>query len=649
MYAMDKKRWIRVLVFIVIMAAISTRLTFPKGNSQDGNAENGSSTLVYKDPHQPVEVRVEDLLSRMTLAEKIGQMTQIERVVATPAIIRDLGIGSVLNGGGSSPGTNASPTMLADMVDSFQDGALSSRLGIPMIYGTDAVHGHNNVYGATIFPHNIGLGATRDTDLVKRIGAATALEVRATGIPYAFAPCVAVCRDPRWGRSYECYSEDTEVVLKMAEIIEGLQGSPPEEHPNGYPYVDGRMKVVACAKHFVGDGGTEGGINEHNTLATYYDLFRIHMRPYLYSLAKGVSTIMASYSSWNGAKMHANDYLLTRILKDELGFKGFVISDWEGIDRITSPPGSNYSYSVSSSINAGIDMVMVPFNFEKFISNFTEVANSGEISMSRIDDAVRRILRVKLIAGLFEHPKTDRSLLGMVGNPAHREIAREAVQKSLVLLKNGNRGEKPLLPLNKNAQKILVAGSHADNLGYQCGGWTISWAGSSGSTTVGTTILEAIKKAVSPATEVVYEENPDSDFLEGKEFSYAIVVVGETPYVETMGDNSVLTIPLNGPEVINAVCNKNMKCLVIMISGRPLVVEPYLKKMDAFVAAWLPGSEGQGVADVIFGDYDFHGRLPITWFKNVDQLPMNFGDENYDPLFPFGFGLSMNLQRNSIH
>ncbi|KAH9324700.1 hypothetical protein KI387_004878, partial [Taxus chinensis] len=645
---MAMKGWSRVrfLVVVVIMASICSQWSSSEGdhmNPQNTISEHRNSTAIYKDPHQPVEDRVEDLLSEMTLAEKIGQMTQIERVVATPAIIKELGIGSILNGGGSIPGPKASARVWADMVDSFQDGALSTRLGIPMIFGTDAVHGHNNVYGATIFPHNIGLGATRDIDLVKRIGVATALEVRATGIPYAFAPCVAVCRDPRWGRCYECYSEDTEVVEKMTEIITGLQGSPSEEHPNGYPYVGGGVNVVACAKHFVGDGGTTGGINEHNTLASYNDLFQVHMRPYLYSLAKGVSTIMVSYSSWNGEKMHANHYLLTRILKEELGFKGFIISDWEGIDRITSPPGTNYTYSVLASINAGVDMVMVPFQFQTFINNLTDLVKTDQISMSRIDDAVRRILRVKFIAGLFEQPKTNRSLLGMVGNPAHRVIAREAVRKSLVLLKNGKTPEKLLLPLNKNAKRILVAGSHADNLGYQCGGWTISWEGSSGATTIGTTILDAIKRAVSPVTQVVYEENPDPNFLEGKEFSYAIVVVGETPYVESTGDNSILTIPLNGTEVINNICDKDIKCLVIMISGRPLVVEPYLNKMDAFVAAWLPGSEGEGVTDVIFGDYDFQGKLPRTWFKTVDQLPMNFGDKHYDPLFPFGFGLSMNI------
>eukprot|EP00252_Welwitschia_mirabilis_P010826 TRINITY_DN2439_c0_g1_i1.p1 TRINITY_DN2439_c0_g1~~TRINITY_DN2439_c0_g1_i1.p1 ORF type:complete len:437 (+),score=69.95 TRINITY_DN2439_c0_g1_i1:1015-2325(+) len=431
----------------------------------------------------------------------------------------------------------------------------------------------------------------------------------------------------------------------MTDIILGLQGTPPKGHPSGQPFVGGGLNVIACAKHFVGDGGTVKGINENNTIAEFNDLHKIHMLPYFDALAKGVSTIMASYSSWNGVKMHANHYLLTRVLKSEMDFKGFVISDWEAIDRITSPPKANYSYSVYASISAGIDMVMVPADFRAFITELTALVDSNKISMSRIDDAVRRILRVKFTAGMFEQPFTDTSLSsGIVGNLAHRELAREAVRKSLVLLKNGNTPRKPLLPLDRNAPKILVTGSHADNLGYQCGGWTITWNGLSGATTIGTTILEAIKSTVSETTEVVYEQNPDDKYLEkNKGFSYIVAVIGEPPYAETVGDNAHLTIPLGGIDVINNVCgNKDaVPCLVVMISGRPLVLEPFLHKIDAFVAAWLPGTEGHGVTDVIFGDFDFQGRLPRTWFRRTDQLPLNVGDKDYDPLFPYGFGLTM--------
>jgi len=593
----------------------------------------------YKDPSQPITARVEDLLARMTLEEKIGQMTQIERTVATADVMKNYYIGSVLSGGGSVPAPQASPATWMNMVDELQKAAMSTRLQIPMIYGIDAVHGHNNVYGATIFPHNVGLGATRDPDLVRRIGAATALEIRATGIQYTFAPCVAVCRDPRWGRCYESYSEDPNIVKSMSDFIFGLQGEPPANSTKGEPFIAGPSKVAGCAKHFVGDGGTTKGIDENNTVSSYKRLVNTHMTPYFDAIEKGVSTIMISYSSWNGVKMHANRFLISYVLKKQLGFKGFVISDWEGIDRITSPPGANYSLSVLESVGAGIDMVMIPYNFKDFINILTSQVKGGFISMARINDAVRRILRVKFTMGLFEQPLSDPSVASQLGSKEHRNLAREAVRKSLVLLKNGKSTSEPLLPLGKNASKILVAGTHPDNLGYQCGGWTIQWQGTSGNSTIGTTILEAIKLAVSPSTEVVYQQNPDANYVKEQGFSYGIVVVGEAPYAEMYGDNLNLTIPLGGGDTIKNVCG-SLKCLVILISGRPLVIEPYLPLVDAFVAAWLPGTEGQGVTDVIFGDYGFEGKLPRTWFRNVDQLPMNFGDKRYHPLFPLGFGLT---------
>ncbi|XP_062005103.1 uncharacterized protein LOC133722271 isoform X3 [Rosa rugosa] len=525
------------------------------------------------------------------------------------------------------------------MVNDFQKGSLSTRLGIPMIYGIDAVHGHNNVYKATIFPHNVGLGATRDPELVKKIGAATALEVRATGIPYVFAPCIAVCRDPRWGRCYESYSEDHKVVQAMTQIIPGLQGDIPPNSRKGVPFVAaGNKKVAACAEHYVGDGGTTKGIDENNTVINRHGLLSIHMPAYYNSIIEGVATIMVSYSSWNGVKMHANRDLVTGFLKNTLSFRGFVISNWQGIDRITSP--SNYSYSITAGINAGIDMIMVPYNYTEFIDGLTFQVKNKIIPMSRIDDAVRRILRVKFIMGLFENPLADLSLVNQLGSQEHRDLAREAVRRSLVLLKNGESADKPLLPLPKKTSKILVAGSHADNLGYQCGGWTIEWQGLSGNNlTHGTTILTGIKNTVDPETEVVYKKNPDAEYVKSNDFSYAIVVVGEPPYAETFGDSLNLTLPDAGLKTITNVCGA-VKCVVIVISGRPVVIQPYVSLLDALVAAWLPGSEGQGVADVLFGDYGFTGKLSRTWFKTVDQLPMNVGDPHYDPLFPFGFGLT---------
>ncbi|KAJ3673233.1 hypothetical protein LUZ60_006607 [Juncus effusus] len=552
--------------------------------------------MAYKDPNKPVEIRVKDLLGRMTLAEKIGQMTQIEQLVATPSVVKNYYIGSLMSGGGSVPKPQATTDDWINMING-------------------------------------------DPNLVKRIGAATTLEVRATGIPYAFAPCIAVCRDPRWGRCYESYSEVHTVVQNMTEIILGLQGDMPANYPKGFPYIAGKNNVVACAKHFVGDGGTQKGINENNTIIDENGLMSIHMPAYLDSIAKGVSTVMISYSSWNGVKMHANRNLITGYLKNQLKFKGFTISDWEGIDRITSPPGSNYTCSVEASINAGIDMVMVPKMYDEFISNLTRLVNMNVVPVSRINDAVERILRVKFMMGLFEKPLADLSLADQIGKKEHRELAREAVRKSLVLLKNGKTSySNPVLPLSKKAPKILVAGTHANNIGYQCGGWTIEWQGASGEITAGTTILDAVKSTVDPSTTVVFSENPDSDFIKTGNFSYALVIVGEHPYTETSGDSQNLTLPDPGPSTIQTVCS-SIKCIVVLITGRPVVIQPYLSNIDALVAAWLPGSEGQGVADIIFGDFGFTGKLPRTWFKSVDQLPMNFGDKNYDPLFPFWFGL----------
>nr|POF18720.1 periplasmic beta-glucosidase [Quercus suber] len=513
--------------------------------------------FIYKDPNQPIEARVNDLLSHMSLKEKVGQMTCTENPAASPSTIKDLSIGALYFCPASCyPTKPASAINWADMVDSLQKAALESRLGIPIIQ--------------------------IDKNLVDRIASATALELRATGTNFSVAPCVAVMRDPRWGRCYESFSEDSEIVSAMTSAVVGYQGIPPEGHPNGYPYVAG------C---------------------------------------------------WNGTRMHGHRFLLTDILKEKLGFKGFLLSDWEGIDTICEPYRADYRHCVLTSINAGLDMNMEPLRYEEYFETLISLIESGEIPMSRIDDAVKRILKVKFIAGLFEHPFADRSLLDMVGCKVHRELAREAVRKSLILLKNGKDPEKPFLPLDKNARRILVIGRHADDLGYQCGGWTITKYGTSGRITIGTTILEGIKEAVGEHSEVIYEQNPSSATFEGLEFSYAIVVVGEPAYAEGRGYNVELKIPFDGADVINMVAER-VPTLVVLISGRPLVLEPeLLEKMDALVAAWLPGSQGEGVADVVFGDYEFQGKLPVTWFKRVDQLPMNYGDENYDPLFPLGFGL----------
>ncbi|KAG8387040.1 hypothetical protein BUALT_Bualt03G0211700 [Buddleja alternifolia] len=608
--------------------------------------QDSAINTLYKDPKQHMNTRIQVLMDQMTLEEKIAQMAQIDKRQVTAETLKDYSIGSLISAAGATPHENhsATPEDWVDMLNDYQRGSLSSRLGIPMLYAIDSVHGHNSLYRATLFPHNVGLGATRDPELVKRIGAATAIETRATGIPYVFSPCIAVCRDPRWGRCYESYSEDHQIVEQMTEIINGLQGEIPPNSRKGVPYIGGRDKVAACAKHFVGDGGTIHGIDENNTVIDWHGLLSIHMPGYYHSIIKGVATVMVSYSSWNGEKMHGNRNLITNFLKGTLNFKGFVISDWNGVDRMTYPWSSNYSNSLLKAINAGIDMVMVPPNITEFLNIVTSHVNNKLIPMSRIDDAVRRILRVKFTLGLFENPLTDYSLVDQIGSQAHKDLAREAVRKSLVLLKNEANANNPLLPLPKKTSKILVAGSHANDIGLQCGGWTITWQGISSKnltdgTTAGSTILSGISAAVDPSTEIVYSENPDDALLKENNFSYAIVVVGEPPYAEGSGDNLNLTIPEPGLSTITNVC-RSTKCIVVLISGRPLVIEPYLSSINALIAAWLPGTEGQGVADVLFGDYGFTGKLPRTWFKTVDQLPMNVGDKHYDPLFPFGFGLT---------
>ncbi|KAK6163129.1 hypothetical protein DH2020_002970 [Rehmannia glutinosa] len=566
--------------------------------------------MKYKDPKQPVGVRVKDLVGRMTLEEKIGQMVQIDRISATPDIMKNYYIGNDFK----------FQYMSLILVMKAHKGNAEC---VKIVVGECKKDN-----GVELYP-----SSQWDPELLRRIGDATAIEVRATGIPYAFAPCIAVCRDPRWGRCYESYSEDPKVVQEMTDIILGLQGEIPNGSRKGVPYVAGKNKVAACAKHFVGDGGTTKGVNENNTLTDMHGLLSIHMPAYYDSIIKGVSTVMVSYSSWNGIKMHANHDLITGFLKGTLKFKGFVISDWQGLDRITSPPHSNYTYSVLAGVQAGIDMIMLPYNFTEFINDLTYLVKNNFISMDRIDDAVERILLVKFNLGLFENPLADLSLVNEVGSEAHRNLAREAVRKSLVLLKNGKNANDSLLPLPKKASRILVAGSHADNLGYQCGGWTIAWQGFRGNNeTSGTTILGAINSTVDKDTEVIYLENPDSEYLKSNHFDYAIVAVGEYPYTESAGDSQTLTMVDPGPDVINNVCGA-VKCVVIVVSGRPIVIEPYISTIGALVAAWLPGSEGQGVADVLFGDYGFTGKLPRTWFKTVDQLPMNVGDSHYDPLF----------------
>jgi len=617
-----------------------------------GAAGKSHGKVPYLNPRLSTHKRVKDLLSRMTLAEKIGQMTQAERANATPADVTALGLGSILSGGGSVPADN-SPEGWADMVDGFQQGALATRLKIPVLYGVDAVHGHANLYGATVFPHNIGLGATRDPRLVEKVSHITAEETRATGPQWNFAPCLCVVRDDRWGRSYESFGESPQLVSEMAVAVRGLQGRPGQ--------LDNPDRVLATPKHFAGDGLTTFGTSEGDytidqgiSIVSREDFARLALAPYWPAIREyDAGSVMPSFSSvdWtedgvgtNVLKMTAHTELLTGVLKGRMGFDGLVISDWEAIHQL---PG-DWNTQVRTAINAGIDMAMEPAQFREFITALTEEVQAGRVPMSRINDAVSRILTQKFELGLFEKPYTDRRNIDEVGGRQHRKVAREAVAKSQVLLKNRGR----VLPLSKRAP-LYVAGSNADNIGNQAGGWTLTWQGGSYHDFPGTTILEAIEDV--SRGDVTVSETASAPVPRD---ATGVVVVGETPYAEGFGDvggpqwaydpgdNGIprpvkdMKLSAADQQAVDTVCSQAAECVVVVVSGRPLEISPaLLSKIDGLVAAWLPGSEGDGVADVLFGKKRFTGKLPVTWPRTVAQQPLNIGDADYDPLFPYGFGL----------
>ena len=597
-----------------------------------------------------ITAKVETLLGKMTLAQKIGQMVQAERMAIAPQEVKAWHIGSVLSGGGSCPGENTLADWVA-MNDAYWAASMEEdedHLAIPIIYGVDAIHGNNNVKGATIFPHNIGLGATRDPDLLERIARVSAREILASGVDWTFAPMLAVARDSHWGRTYESYSETPDIVSSYAgRFVQGLQGEL------------GRDGVVACVKHWVGDGGTTHGIDQGETSVTEGELQRLHMAPYLPALEAGVLSVMVSFNSWNGDKCHGHHYLITYVLKQQLGFKGLVISDWDGIDYLSE----NYFDAVAMGVNAGIDMFMVSEHWKPFIEHLSAHVTQGTVSMQRIDDAVRRILLVKHACGLFDKPRpAERYWSGHAGygSAEHREVAREAVRKSLVLLKN----ENATLPLDKNL-RVLVAGRNADNIGHQCGGFTIAWQGTSGNGDVpgGTSIWQGIR-ALAPRA--VLSEGGRGAEADPEQHDAAIVVIGEIPYAEGMGDirdsddvvvqagsmiNGLLkvlepygkSLRLNDlhPEDLETITNiacRGIPVVTVMVSGRPLETDAEIDASTAFVAAWLPGSEGQGVADVLFGDYRFSGKLSFSW-PGDGRATRNVGDGDYVPLYPYGHGL----------
>jgi beta-glucosidase len=583
-----------------------------------------------------------DCVSKMTLPEKEGQMTQVEKNAFTQAgnsltDITTYFIGSVLSGGGGGPnGAGGTATQWADMVDNFQSYALQTRLGIPLIYGADAVHGHNNVYGATLFPQNIGMGATHDTALITQAEEVTRDEVLGTGVRWTFAPCVCTPQDIRWGRTYEGFSEvPADTAADGAAAIVGFQGA------NG---TLGPTNILATAKHYIGDGHTAWGtgspyLNEGDAQVSEQVLDAIDFPPYQSAVSNKVGSIMVSYSSWNGLKDHANQYLITTKLKGtgtdsngvaDLAFQGFVVSDWQAIDQISS----NYNYDVRTAINAGIDMVMVPDNYKTFISTLDTEVKAGNIPLSRIDDAVTRILTAKFAAGLFTQPYTDRSYTPNVGSAAHRAVARQAERESLVLLKNNS-----VLPLSKTGSyTLVVGGDHADNLGYQLGGWSISWQGGSGATTVGTTLWQAIQQAgLSSSVKLKFVGTQTKGHYSG---DVGIVAIGEKPYAEGNGDTNTLALSSTAATEVSDICSRVTKCVVLLFSGRPMIINTQLNQSAAFVAAWIGSTEGAGITDVLFGDYGFRGKLTYTWPSSVTQEPCNQNNGCTGALFPYGYGLT---------
>jgi beta-glucosidase len=632
---------------VITLTLTATLLTGCSG-IESGNPGNKGNpvewpALVSAVPRDPaIEQRIDELLAQMTTEQKVGQLIQPELRNITPEQIRQYHIGSLLNGGGSFPNDDkyASVEDWLALADSFYKASMDTSGGgiaIPIMWGTDAVHGHNNVIGATLFPHNIGLGAANNPELIRAINAATAREVAVTGIDWNFSPTLAVARDDRWGRTYEAYAEDPALVKAYGgKAVEGLQGTA------GTDTFMAADRVIATAKHFIGDGATLDGVDRGDAAISERELRDIHTPGYFSAIEAGVQTIMASFNSWQGEKLHGHRYLLTEVLKEQMGFDGLVVGDWNGHEFVDGCTRG----SCAQAFNAGVDIFMVPDDWQALYTNTLAQVNRGEISRERLDDAVRRILRVKLRAGLFEkglpsqRPYSGRTEL--LGAAEHRAIARQAVRESLVLLKNSN----DLLPLARSS-RVLVAGDGAHNIGKQSGGWTLTWQGTGntnddfpGATSIYQGIAEIVRAAggtVQLSEEGRYTDKPD----------VAIVVFGEDPYAEMQGDISHLAYGSEQDlELLRRLRNEGIPVVAVFLTGRPLWVNPHLNASDAFVVAWLPGSEGGGVADVIFRNdqgginHDFKGRLSFSWPATAVQSPLNHGQSDYAPLFAYGYGLS---------
>ena len=586
--------------------------------------QNSSSTLIYEklgiDPQAATEVKIEAILAQMTLEEKIGQMSQVRHF--SDIVEEDIAtkfIGSVIHTDGPTPGDDAAGWQAK--FRSLQEIALSTRLGIPLLFAVDAVHGQNTYEGATIFPHNIGMGATQNATLVEEAAAITAIETQATGFNWTFSPCIAIPYNEKWGRVYEAFSESTDLTSKLVQAsVKGHQGD-----------LSASNTVMATAKHFVGDGSTDFGKEGGSTTINMEEVSQRLLPPYRDAVKAGVGAVMVSFNSLSGTVMHSHKALITDTLKNGMGFDGIVVSDWKGYSR----------FGKREVINAGVDMVMaVDGDLDFFQTDIKKAVQEGTVSQDRIDDAVRRILRQKIRLGLFENPFPDNSLIDQIGSSAHREKARQAVRESLVLLKHNKR----TLPIRKRAKKIVVVGEHANNTGLQSGGWTVSWQGKPENYDGATTILAGIEEMASGS--VVYDEHATGEHTDA---DVAIIVVGETPYAEFFGDindeneNYSLTLSAAHQRYIDAYAGKGPKVIVVLISGRPLVTTEQIQKADAFIAAWLPGSEGKGIADVLFGKYNFTGKLPHSWPASTEDFRGRFGPNYWDasivPLFELGYGL----------
>jgi beta-glucosidase len=632
------------LLSILLTLALTLSMTACKANTDNKNGIKPDSSVTdvtasgqeasdttqappvegtYKDPSLSTAERVEDLLSQMTLEEKAGQMMQGTRSSVSSTDVKSLGLGSVLSGGGDVPGISVDDWQ--GMYDTYQEAAMSTRLQIPFIYGIDAVHGHSNVYGAVIFPQNIGLGAANDPDLMYRMGEAVAEEMKLSHTMWNFSPCVAVAQDPRWGRTYESFSSDPEIVSSLA-----------------LSYLHGMMDhgILATAKHYAGDGATDFGTGEGDNLIDRGDVtvsmeeFRAtHLAPYKVLIDGGLQVIMASFSSYMGEKMTENKYYLTDVLKDEFGFRGFIVTDWEATLGLS---GDSFEQNVANAINAGADMLMEPNNFEAAIDAIVSGVEEGRIPMERIDDAVSRILTVKFNMGLFEDPFLENMEIEVdaFGSQEYRDYAKELVSESLVLLKN----EGNVLPLQAG-QKIFVTGPAIDDMGVQCGGWTVTWQGSvdqGGNWTEGTTILEGLQEyADANGMEIITDE------ARANEADVVILAVGEIPYAEFMGDTANMTLTgdkalPDNQEAIEFAAGLNIPIITLIVAGRQVEIDDYFAGWDSVVMCYLPGTEGDGIASVLVGETPFSGKLPMPWYKDVNEI----GTGNIDLMFDLGYGLS---------